>query len=167
MDAMSSRRLIRSPRRRGRGSKEGSRTSRLWITHWAKPVSAYEFTAQPRLGNGRGALERWPRRAVAREIVCHFHHHLSRGRRHLLRWPLYRRALARANHTSLAGRSGCGLDQTRFIATLCRLKSCIARSCLTGSDLNDYAHNRIGMRRIASTASMGPSSAASTRIRKT
>ncbi len=24
--------------------------------------AAYEFTAQPRLGNGRGALERWPRK---------------------------------------------------------------------------------------------------------
>ena len=28
----------------------------------ARVKAAYEFTAQPRLGNGRGALERWPRK---------------------------------------------------------------------------------------------------------
>src|SRR5947207_14533810 len=28
----------------------------------ARVKAAYEFTAQPKLGNGRGALERWPRK---------------------------------------------------------------------------------------------------------
>ena len=28
----------------------------------ARVKAAYEFAAQPRLGNGRGALERWPRK---------------------------------------------------------------------------------------------------------
>ena len=52
-------RLIEGGRRKDRFS---ALTSEAGPSTQARVKAAYEFTAQPRLGNGRGALERWPRK---------------------------------------------------------------------------------------------------------
>ena len=55
--------LCASKRVRALGTRpESALTSEAGPSTQARVKAAYEFTAQPRLGNGRGALERWPRK---------------------------------------------------------------------------------------------------------
>src|ERR1700745_1323007 len=58
-------RLERSPRGPCTHWKSAALSRRTWeadLSTQARVKAACEFTAQPKLGNGRGALERWPRK---------------------------------------------------------------------------------------------------------